>query len=120
MKNPIFPYIHRLKAPLIMVCALLAGPGLSHAAPADDMARLYALPPAGSIYVRVINATNRPLDALLTGQTNIHLAPNGADMVSGYYPVNGTVPFSLSANQQTLSVDPAPADAGFVSLLVLE
>ncbi|WP_322996994.1 hypothetical protein [Castellaniella sp.] len=120
MKNPIFPSIHKLKAILIMAGTLLAGIGLSHAAPADDMARLYALPPAGSVYVRVVNATNRPLDASLAGQVNLHLPPNGASMVSGYYPVDGNALLSLSADQQTLSADPAPPGTSFISLLVLE
>ncbi|MFT0533494.1 hypothetical protein ACMHYJ_11810 [Castellaniella hirudinis] len=113
-------HTHALKASLTAACALLVtGAGFTQAAPADDMARLYALPPAGSVYVRVVNATRHALDISMAGQADIQLPPDREPLVSAYYPIPGDQPYSLTANQQALSVDPAPPGAGFVSLLVL-
>lgn len=84
---------------------------------ARDVARLYALPPEGSIYVRVANAQATPL-SLQVGEGRAEQISAAGKVATDYYVQPGGQPFRVRVNGKPLQVaTPAPA-AGFVTLLV--
>lgn len=84
---------------------------------ARDVARLYALPPEGSIYVRVANAQAAPL-SVQVGEGRGEQVSAGGKVATDYYVQPGGQPFRVRVNGKPLQVaTPAPA-SGFVTLLV--
>ncbi len=120
-----------------LAAALLASAhSAAQAAAADDMAQLYALPPDGSVYVRVVNPSAAPLKVQLgagakpeaigaTGRigTDYHAMPGGAltlaidgkpVTVAGTLPHGGFVTLIArkAAASVQLVVDESPAADG--------
>lgn len=104
---------------MIAPCAalgLVAGPAL--AAPADDIARLYALPPAGSAYVRIVNPTAQTLSIQLgAGARAVQLAPR-EQIATDYRVVTGGKPLALRINGKPVSSDVMAPASGFVTMVV--
>ncbi|WP_323016317.1 alginate O-acetyltransferase AlgF [Castellaniella sp.] len=119
MKKLIACFIDGMGVRLAAACIALVLPAASPAAPVDDMAQLYALPPAGSVYARVINATGNNLNAALAEYKAVELTASGDTLASGYYSIDGTAPYTVQINGKTVSADPLASGAGFVSLLLL-
>lgn len=84
---------------------------------ASNVARLYALPPEGSIYVRVANARATPLNVQVSEGRGEQISAGGK-VATDYYVQPGGQPFRVRVNGKPLQVaTPAPA-SGFVTLLV--
>ena len=84
---------------------------------AREVARRYALPPEGSIYVRVANAQAAPL-SVQVGEGRGEQVSAAGKLATDYYVQPGGQPFRVRVNGKPLQVaTPAPA-SGFVTLLV--
>ncbi|WP_174997394.1 alginate O-acetyltransferase AlgF [Pandoraea iniqua] len=91
---------------------------LAHAAPADDIARLYALPPDGSVYVRVVNQAVAPVSVQLgNGAKAESLAANGK-IVTDYRVLPGAQAYPLKVNGRAIDVSGKTPKGGFVTLVV--
>lgn len=101
------------------LCATLSGlAATAQAAPADDVARLYALPPEGSAYVRVVNPSNRPLQVQLGAGAKAEPLAASARIASDYRALPGGQPAVLQVDGKAVALaEPLPR-GGFVTLVV--
>lgn len=101
------------------LCATLSGlAATAQAAPAEDVARLYALPPEGSAYVRVVNPSNKPLQVQLGAGSKAEALAANARIATDYRALPGGQPAVLKIDGQAVALaDPLPR-GGFVTLVV--
>lgn len=103
-----------------LFAALTSLATLAQAAPADDIARLYALPPDGSVYVRVVNEASTPASVQLgngSGAKAESLAANGK-IVTDYRVLPGAQAYPLKVNGRAVDVSGKTPKGGFVTLVV--
>lgn len=102
---------------MVPVIVLPTVADVSLASPADDIARLYALPPAGSVYVRVVNPEPAALSVQFGADTTEEkLSPTG-NVATDYRVVPGGRPLTLRINGQSVSTDSNMPATGFVTLV---
>jgi alginate O-acetyltransferase complex protein AlgF len=113
----VFDASFRAPARVALATALLAGThGAAQAAAADDMAQLYALPPDGSVYVRVVNPSAAPVKVQLGAGTKPETIGATGRIGTDYRAMPG--------GALTLAIDGKPAavagtlpHGGFVTLI---
>jgi len=105
------------RAALAAAALACAHPGGAQTTAADDMARLYALPPAGSVYVRVVNPSATPVA--------VQLGAGAKPETIGAKGRIGTDYRAMPGGKLTLAIDGKAATAagalpqgGFVTLIV--
>lgn len=101
------------------LCATLSGlAATAQAAPADDVARLYALPPEGSAYVRVVNPSNQPLQVQLGAGAKAEALAANARIATDYRALPGGQPAVLKVGGQAVALNEPLPRGGFVTLVV--
>ncbi|VVE27363.1 cell morphology protein [Pandoraea capi] len=99
--------------------ATLALPGVpAHAAPADDISKLYGLPPDGSSYVRVLNTSNTALSVQLGAGAKAESLAANARIVSDYRVLPGGQAYAIKVNGHPVIVDGKAPKGGFVTLVI--
>jgi len=104
----------------VPVAALLCLPvaaGAQKGNAADDVARLYALPPAGFIHVRVVNAGSVPV-AVQVGEQRVERLSTAGRMASDYFAQPGGGDFQVRVDGKRVRVDQPAPQGGFVTLLL--
>ncbi|UVA79285.1 alginate O-acetyltransferase AlgF [Pandoraea commovens] len=91
---------------------------LAHAAPADDIAKLYALPPEGSVYVRVLNASNVAVNVQLGAGAKAESLAADHKIVSDYRVLPGAQAYTLKVNGRAVEVAGKSPKGGFVTLVI--
>jgi len=108
---------HRPRTTLAAAALVLAG-SMAHAAPADDIARLYALPPDGSVYVRVVNPSNTRVTVQLGAGEKAEMLSASGKIVSDYRVLSGGEAFPLKINGKAVEVPGKTPKGGFVTLVL--
>lgn len=102
---------------LCTVCLLLFPLRSAMSAAADDVARLYALPPVGSAYVRVANPEQTPVEVSFGPDHSAEQISAPSQVATQYYVVPGGKTPDLKLNGVSIAnLPPAPAD-GFLTVV---
>ncbi|WP_168162885.1 MULTISPECIES: alginate O-acetyltransferase AlgF [Pandoraea] len=115
-----FALLNRLpgEGKALAAAALAALGTAAHAAPADDIAKLYALPPDGSVYVRVLNVANTAVGVQLGAGAKAESLAANDKIVSDYRVLPGAQAYVLKVNGRTVEVASKAPKGGFVTLVV--
>lgn len=101
-----------------LAAALLSGAhGAAQAAAADDMAQLYALPPDGSVYVRVVNPSSLPVKVQLGAGAKPEAIGAQGRIGTDYRAIPGAA-LTLTIDGKPATVAGALPHGGFVTLIV--
>lgn len=84
---------------------------------AQDVARLYALPPEGSIYVRVLNPERKNIQ-IQVGDGRAEQLSASAKVASGYHVQSGGGDFRVRVDGKLLKVEGRAPSSGFVTLVL--
>ncbi|RAR54875.1 alginate O-acetyltransferase complex protein AlgF [Paraburkholderia unamae] len=90
---------------------------VAHAAPADDMAHLYALPPDGSVYMRVVNPSDTPVAVQLGAGAKAETIGAKGRIGTDYRAIPGGA-LTLLVDGKPAGVAGALPRGGFVTLIV--
>jgi alginate O-acetyltransferase complex protein AlgF len=113
----LFQASFRARACVALAAALLAGiHGTASAAAADDMAQLYALPPDGSVYVRVVNPSAAPVKVQLGASAKPETIGATGRIGTDYRAVPGGA-LTLVIDGKPATVAGALPHGGFVTLI---
>ncbi|NYT58417.1 cell division protein FtsQ [Alcaligenaceae bacterium] len=109
-------YLHRYV--FLFAISLMVVSSVANATPASDIARLYALPPEGTVYVRVVNTLTESLKVRLGTEGTEEVLSESAGMASSYHAIPGGEPFDLRLNDKLSGLSINAPETGFMTIMI--